>query len=95
LADGVTLSVWACPRIALVIGWELAEACTLQLEGLADEPHGAELEALKAIYFERFSDGRERARDPDITYFRVKPNWMRFSDFRTQPPSIFEPQCTG
>ena len=39
------------PRIALVLGWDLDEGQTLQLEGLADEPSGADRARLQAIYF--------------------------------------------
>ena len=70
----------ADPRIALVVGWD--EEQTVQLEGVADEPQGAELARLKAVYFARFPDGPERESWPDITYFRVKPSWARYSDFR-------------
>lgn len=67
-------------RIALVIGWD--EEQTVQLEGIADEPTGSELARLKRVYFERFPEGPERERWPDITYFRVRPAWARYSDFR-------------
>lgn len=67
-------------RIALVIGWD--EEQTVQLEGSADEPTGSELARLKRVYFERFPEGPERERWPDITYFRVRPAWARYSDFR-------------
>jgi general stress protein 26 len=80
----------ADPRIALVIGWDLDEACTLQIEGVADEPTGGDLARFKTIYFERFPDGVEREAWPDIAYFRVRPTWARFSDFRTPEPTIVE-----
>lgn len=78
------------PAIALVIGWD--EECTVQIEGVADEPAGPELEALKDTYFGRFPDGRVRARWPGITYIRVRPIWLRYSDFRCDPPVIEEMQ---
>jgi general stress protein 26 len=68
------------PRIALVVGWD--EEQTAQLEGRVDEPGGDELRRLKAVYFERFPDGPEREQWPDITYFRVRVSWARYSDFR-------------
>ena len=67
-------------RIALVVGWD--EEQTVQLEGLADEPSGAELARLKAIYFAQFPDGPGREQWPHITYFRVRVAWARYSDFR-------------
>jgi len=68
------------PRIALVVGWD--EEQTVQLEGVADEPTGAEQTRLKRVYFEAFPDGPEREQWPDITYVRVRPVWARYSDFR-------------
>jgi pyridoxine/pyridoxamine 5'-phosphate oxidase len=68
------------PRMALVVGWD--EEQTVQLEGLADEPTGAELTRLKRVYFEAFPDGPEREQWPDITYLRVRLVWARYSDFR-------------
>lgn len=76
------------PRMALVIGWDNAQ--TLQVEGVADEPGGADLARLKARYFEVFADGREREAWKDIAYIRVTPAWFRYSDFRAEPPHIVE-----
>jgi len=79
------------PAIALVIGWEEADGRTVQVEGTADEPTGTELARFKELYFARFPGGRERERWPDIAYFRVKPTWIRFSDFNAAPdPRIIE-----
>jgi pyridoxine/pyridoxamine 5'-phosphate oxidase len=67
------------PKIAFVVGWD--EEITVQLEGIADEPSGAELDRLKEAYFQVYPDGRERQLWPGITYFRVLPHWARYSDF--------------
>ena len=76
------------PKMALVIGWD--DAQTLQIEGIADEPGGPALDRLKARYFEVFPDGHEREAWKDITYVRVRPEWFRYSDFRSDPPTIVE-----
>ena len=68
------------PRVALVIGWD--EQQTVQIEGAADEPKGAELERLKEVYFAAYPDGPERESWSGITYVRVRPTWVRYSDFR-------------
>ncbi len=78
------------PEIALVLGWDLAEGCTVQLEGVADEPEHEELAAWKARYFAVFPDGVARQSWPGITYFRVRPRWIRFSDFHGPQPRIVE-----
>jgi general stress protein 26 len=75
-------------RVAFVIGWD--DAQTVQLEGVADEPAGDELARLQAVYFEAFADGPSRLSWPGITYFRVRPTWVRYSDFRGAEPLIVE-----
>jgi general stress protein 26 len=81
----------ANPRIALVIGgWNDDDARTVQYEGLADFPEGDELERVKRVYFAAFPDGPDRLAWPGITYVRVKPAWLRYSDFRADPPVITE-----
>ena len=78
-------------RCALVIGGMVnGDERTVQLEGIADEPTGSDLERLKALYFVRFPDGRERQHWPGLTYVRVRPRWLRFSDFNQSPPAIAE-----
>jgi general stress protein 26 len=72
------------PRVALVVGWDQEQ--TAQCDGLADEPSGADLERLKALYFESFTDGPDRQHWPGLTYVRVRPTRIRYSDFR-QPDS--------
>ncbi|MBX3229049.1 MAG: pyridoxamine 5'-phosphate oxidase family protein [Labilithrix sp.] len=76
----------ADPRIALVMGWD--EGKTAQIEGVADEPAGEDLKRLKHVYLTKFPDGLEREQWPNITYFRVRPTWIRFSDFTVEPPAI-------
>jgi pyridoxine/pyridoxamine 5'-phosphate oxidase len=81
----------ANPRIALVIGgWNDSDPRTVQYEGVTDLPKGAELDRLKQAYFAAFPDGPTRLSWPGITYVRVKPAWVRYSDFRSEPPLISE-----
>ena len=78
-------------RCALVIGGIVnGDERTVQLEGIADEPTGSDLERLKELYFVRFPDGRERQHWPGLMYVRVRPRWLRFSDFNQSPPAIAE-----
>ena len=76
----------ANPRIALVIGWD--DGQTVQIEGLVDEPGGDELLRLKDVYLRRFPDGHERSALAGIAYFRVSAEWIRYSDFRSTPPTM-------
>jgi general stress protein 26 len=81
----------ANPAIALVIGGTRdGDECTIQYEGVADEPEGEELERLLAGYYARFPEGPERRSWPGLIYVRVKPTWIRYSNFDAQPPEIIE-----
>lgn len=78
------------PKIAFVIGGLGGDERTVQYEGVVDEPHGADLERLKAQYFEAFPDGRARQSWPGLIYIRARPTWIRYSDFSRQPPTVVE-----
>ena len=68
---------------------------TLQVEGLADEPRGAELERLKTLYFSAFPQGREREGWSGLTYWRVRPRWLRYSDYGQAPPLVLTHDATA
>lgn len=79
------------PEIAFVIGsLEGADERTVQYEGTADEPHGAERARLTELYFGAFPEGRERQQWPGLTYIRATPRWLRYSDYNVDPPVILE-----
>ena len=78
-------------RIAFVIGGTRdGDERTVQYEGIADEPVGEELVRLQQVYFARFPDGRDRLSWPGLTHVRVKPTWIRYSNFGANPPEIVE-----
>jgi pyridoxine/pyridoxamine 5'-phosphate oxidase len=76
------------PRIALVIGWD--QERTAQIEGTVDFPAGADLERIRAAYFLAYPEGRQRLAWPGITHARVRPSWLRYSDFSQTPSYIVE-----
>lgn len=79
------------PHIAFVIGGLIArDERTVQYEGTADEPSGDELESLKKVYYSAFPDGPNRANWPGMIYIRVRPKWIRYSDYNQNPPEIVE-----
>ena len=78
----------ANPSVALVVGWD--DEITAQIEGVADFPQGAELERIRECYFVAYPDGRDRLSWPGITHVRVRPTWVRYSDFTKNPPLIVE-----
>jgi general stress protein 26 len=75
-------------RVAFVIGWEHER--TVQYEGIAEIPTEAELPDVQAGYFDRFPDGPTRQTWPGLVYWRVRPTWIRYSNFNVNPPIIQE-----
>ena len=78
----------ANPAASLVIGW--AGEVTVQYEGEARQPQGSELERYQKFYFSAWPECRSHLTWPGITYFVVRPQWIRYSDFDQQPPQIEE-----
>lgn len=80
------------PKIALVLGgWGPDEERTVQVEGVVDEPTGAELARIRELYFGVYPDGRERlAKWPGLIHLRVRPTWLRYSDFGQSPERNLE-----
>lgn len=70
------------PRLAAVIGWE--DEQTVQYEGIAEELFESALASCKKIYLERFPERAGRVAWPGLTFFRVRPLWLRYS--RYSPP---------
>lgn len=79
------------PRLAFVIGGTMpGDERTVQYEGVADEPAGPERDRIRAAYFSAWPDGPARAKWPGIVYVRVRPTWIRYSDFNRNPPAVIE-----
>ena len=78
----------ARPRCSVVVGWTGEQ--TVQLEGVAEELVGSELERLRAVYFDAWPDGPSRLKWPGITHFVIRPTWIRYSDFAQDPAVIVE-----
>ena len=77
--------------VALVIGGLTGgDERTVQLEGVADEPTGAELERLKAAYFSVYPQSLGHVDWKGLIYVRVRPTWIRYTDYNVRPTEIFE-----
>lgn len=85
----------ANPAVAFVIGTRDGDERTVQYEGIADVPSGDELRRVREIYFGVFPDGRERLNWPGCIHIRVKPTWIRYSNYNVQPPEIIEFDATS
>ena len=77
----------ADPKIAFVIGWD--QEITVQLEGIADEPTGSERDRILDAYFAVYPECRDHLAWTGITHFRVRPTWIRYSNFNA-PQQIIE-----
>ncbi len=78
-------------KVALVVGGLFpGDERTVQYEGEADEPIGAELERVKAVYYSAYPDGPARVNWPGLIYVRVRPNWIRYCDYNVSPAQIIE-----
>ncbi|HKM67644.1 MAG TPA: pyridoxamine 5'-phosphate oxidase family protein [Candidatus Acidoferrum sp.] len=66
-------------RVAWVVG--CASEISVQYEGEAEELEGEALAKYKKIYFRKFADGPARENWPGMTYFVVRPKWVRYCDY--------------
>jgi len=81
----------ANPSVAFVIGSTRdGTERTVQYEGVADTPSGDELRRVQETYFEVFPDGRDRLHWKGLIHVRVKPLWIRYSNYGPQPPLVLE-----
>lgn len=62
----------------------------MQYEGIAGELTGEELAKYKKTYFAAFPDGPARESWPGITYFVVRPTWVRYCDYNPDGRRIEE-----
>ena len=76
------------PAASFVVGW--AGECTVQYEGEAFEPEGSDIATYQKAYFATWPDGLTHLSWPGITYFVVRPKWIRYSDYDQRPPQIEE-----
>ena len=76
------------PQVAWVIG--CTTEITVQYQGLAEELSGDELAKYKKTYFAAFPDGPTRESWPGITYFVVRPSWVRYCDYNPATRRIEE-----
>lgn len=76
------------PHVAWVIG--CTTEVTVQYEGVAEELEGEELTRYKKVYFAASPDGPARESWPGITYFVVRPKWVRFCDYDPKKRRIEE-----
>lgn len=78
----------ARPACSVVLWWGGEQ--TVQIDGVAFEPVGAELERYREDYFAAWPDGRDRLAWTGITHLVVRPRWIRATDYDQAPPRVEE-----
>jgi nitroimidazol reductase NimA-like FMN-containing flavoprotein (pyridoxamine 5'-phosphate oxidase superfamily) len=76
------------PRVAVVIGLDAPR--TLQYEGDATELSGEAAREHAALLLERHPETAAFVSVPTARTFLITPRWMRFTDYSSMPPDIFE-----
>jgi hypothetical protein len=73
----------ASPRVSFTVGNTVGsgDERTVQYEGVAEELAGETLARLQPVYFAAWPDGVNRVQWPHITWFVIRPRWIRYSDF--------------
>jgi hypothetical protein len=73
----------ANPRVSFTVGNTAGhgDERTAQYEGVAEELAGESLAKLQPVYFATWPDGVDRKQWPHITWFVIRPRWIRYSDF--------------
>ena len=78
------------PSVAIVIGNDVEEAVTVQYEGIAEELFGEELERCRSLHIKKHPTSEKYAFMEEERFFKVKPNWIRYSDLHADPEVEFE-----
>lgn len=75
-------------NVSLVIGWD--EDITVQYEGVAEEIKGEEAKKYKKAYWNKNPIAQRWEAREGITFFKVTPRWIRYSDLNKDPWEVFE-----
>ena len=77
--------------VALVIGWDLQNYRTLQYEGVAEQIPADEAASYHHYFTDKESPSSEVIlKNPRARFFRVKPTWLRYSDYSCGHPEFIE-----
>lgn len=75
-------------NVSVVIGWD--DNITVQYEGLAEELQGEKAKKYKEAYWKKNPQAKRWEKREGITYVKVTPKWIRYSDLNYHPWRIFE-----
>ncbi len=77
------------PQVALAIGWDEDEV-TVQCEGIADEPAGADMDRCLKSYLAAFPREQPLVENGELGLVRVRITWIRYDDPRPSSSRRFE-----
>ena len=75
-------------NVSFVIGWD--DNITVQYEGVAQELTGEDLKTYQQLYWSKNPKAQRWESREGITYFKVIPKWIRYSDLNHNPWLIKE-----
>lgn len=75
-------------NISFVVGWD--DNITVQYEGIAQEVSGDELDQCREIHLTKNPKSKKYAFDEKQRFFKVRPVWVKYSDFNHDPEDSFE-----
>ena len=75
-------------NVSFVIAWD--ENITVQYEGLAEKVKDDEAKKYQQAYWAKNPKAQRWEEREGITYFKVTPKWIRYSDLNKDPWDVFE-----
>lgn len=78
-------------QVAFVVGWDTEHHITIQYEGRAEPIPEEEVEEAIQVFLKKDTPCTEKfLRDARVRLYKVSPDWLRFSDYTSDIPKIFE-----
>ncbi len=78
-------------HVSLVVGFSPKTQITLQYEGIAEEIRPENYEKYIKHFLAKDTPCSEKfLRDLRVKFFKIKPKWLRYSDYRGKTPRIIE-----
>ena len=76
------------PNVCCVFGFR--DDKTVQFEGTAEELKGQLLEYYQGYYLRKIPTAKKFAAMDDVSWFRIKPKWVRYTDVSKDPYEVVE-----
>ncbi|MEX0649822.1 MAG: pyridoxamine 5'-phosphate oxidase family protein [Candidatus Andersenbacteria bacterium] len=78
------------PNVSFVIGTSSEQKITVQYAGLARELADKELDTYQRLHIKKHPGSKKFVFSPEERMFIASPVWIRYSDYKSEPPVIFE-----